>query len=135
MDRAHRRSPRFAAITAAIAACLGTAACGGGSSRKPPSQADIAKIAGSVSDIVYQCQSVATGFIAAPDAATIKRDVNSLVSANQRVQADASFVLGSESALKRKTTLNKEIALAAHNLQLGDCSPAQAKRLQDEVDH
>jgi hypothetical protein len=116
------------------AVCLALGACGG-ATRKPPSQADIATIASSVSDIVYQCQSVATGFIAAPDAPTIKRDVNSLVSANHRVEADASFVLGSQSALKRKTTLSKEIALATHNLQLGNCSPAQAKRLQDEVGH
>jgi hypothetical protein len=134
MERAHRHSPRSAAVAAAIAACVGIAACGGGSSRKPPSQADIATISRSVSDIVYQCQSVATGFIAAPDKATIERDVNSLVSANQRVQADATFVLGSQSALRRKTTLSKEIALAAHNLQLGKCSPSQAKRLQDQID-
>ncbi len=122
------------AVAGVVAACLALVACGG-STRKPPSQADIATIASSVSDIVYQCQSVATGFIAAPDASTIRRDVNSLVSANHRVESDASFVLGSQSALKRKTTLSKEIALAAHNLQLGNCSPAQAKRLQDEVGH
>ena len=135
MVRIHRRSRHGAAGAAVLAACFALSACGGGASRKPPSQADIAKIAASVSDIVYQCQSVATGFIAAPDATTIKRDVSSLVSANQRLQADASFVLGSQSALRRKTTLSKEIALAAHNLQLGNCSPAQATRLQDEVGH
>ena len=134
MVRIHRRSRHGAAGAAVLAACFALSACGG-ASRKPPSQADIAKIAASVSDIVYQCQSVATGFIAAPDATTIKRDVSSLVSANQRLQADASFVLGSQSALRRKTTLSKEITLAAHNLQLGNCSPAQATRLQDEVGH
>jgi hypothetical protein len=135
MPRTPRHSRRVATVAGAAAACLALAACGGGSSRKPPSEADVAAISRSVSDIVYQCQSVATGFVAAPDAATIKRDVNSLVSANERVQADASFVLGSQSPLRRKTTLSKEIALAAHNLQLGDCSPAQAKRLQAEVAH
>ncbi len=135
MEHTPRRSPRAAAIAAAIAACFAVVACGGGSDRKPPTQADITKIATSVSDIVYQCQSVATGFIAAPDATTIDRDVNSLVSANQHVQADASFTVGSQSVLKRKTTLSHEIALAAHNLQLGNCSPTQAKRLQDELDH
>lgn len=125
---------RIAVVPASFAACLALVACGG-TTRKPPSQADIAAIGRSVSDIVYQCQSVASGFIAAPDAGEIKRDVNSLVSANHRVQGNARFVLGSQSPLERKTTLSKEIALAAHNLLLGNCSPAQAKRLQDEVGH
>jgi hypothetical protein len=134
MARTHGHSRCAVAGAGVVAACLALVACGG-STREPPSQADIATIVSSVSDIVYQCQSVATGFIASPDASTIKRDVNSLLSANDRVEADASFVLGSQSALRRKTTLSKEIALAAHNLQLGNCSPAQAKRLQDEVGH
>jgi hypothetical protein len=134
MNRTSLDRRRRAAGLASVVACLALVACGG-TTRKPPSQADIAAIGRSVSDIVYQCQSVANGFIAVPDAGEIRRDVNSLVSANHRVQADASFVLGSQSPLERKTTLSKEIALAAHNLQLGNCSPAQAKRLQGEVGH
>jgi hypothetical protein len=96
---------------------------------------DVAKIATAVSDIVYQCQSVATGFIAAPDDASLARDVNSLVNADRRVLSNAAFVLGATSGIMRRTTLSKEMALAGRNLTNAGCSPAQAQRLQRALDH
>jgi hypothetical protein len=113
-------------------ACLTLAACGD-SSRRPPTQRDVATIATAVSDIVYQCQSVATGFIAAPDAASLQRDVKSLLDADRRVRSDASFTVGSRAGITRKTTLSKEMALAARNLTNANCAPAQAKRLRQAL--
>jgi hypothetical protein len=111
---------------------LALAACGD-APRHSPTQGDVATIASAVSDIVYQCQSVATGFIAAPDATTLTRDVNSLVNTSRRVLSNAAFVLGSSAGITRKTTLNKEIALAERNLMNANCAPGQAKRLLHAV--
>jgi hypothetical protein len=90
----------------------------------------VARITAAVSDIVYQCQSVASGFIAAPDATSLAKDVNALMDADRRVLSNVTFVVGSPAGITRRTTLSREIALAEHNLLTGDCSRAQAERLQ-----
>src|SRR5258705_11447911 len=72
------RRIRVAAALLVGWACLTLAACGD-APRRPPTQRDVATIAAAVSDIVYQCQSVAAGFIAAPDRASLTRDVNLLL--------------------------------------------------------
>ena len=123
------RCIRVAAAVLAGWACLTLAACGD-APRRPPTQRDIATIAAAVSDIVYQCQSVAAGFIAAPDTASLTRDVNLLVNVDHHVRSDATFALGSTAGTTRKTTLRKEISLAGRNLSNANCAPAQAKRLQ-----
>lgn len=125
-----RPSSAFATAVAVIAACATAAGCGGGSSKpKPqPSQRDVAIITTSVSDVVFQCQSAAAEFIAAPDHSALKRDVDRLVSAAARLRADAPF----RSARGPRTTLRQQLALAARNLR-ARCSPEQAARLDDAI--
>lgn len=82
-----------------------------------------------MSDILYQCQSVAAGFVASADAVSVRRDVEVLVAAYHRVRPDAPFVVRGASGIEVRTTLRRQIALAAANLQNGGCAPAQARRL------
>lgn len=109
--------------------CLTLAGCGS-TPRRNPTQRDVATIGAAVSDIVYQCQSVAAGFIAAPDPGSLKHDVNSLLKVDQDVRANATFQVGSAVGIRRKTTLSKEVGLAARNLMNANCAPAEAKRLE-----
>jgi hypothetical protein len=108
--------------------CILCGGCGGNSKRLPTS-ADIAAIAASLSDVVYQCGSVAAGYIAAPDQGLLERDVRRLASVVDRVRPDARFVLGSPPAA-RTTSLRKEVALAVHELNKVGCPHQQARRLQ-----
>jgi hypothetical protein len=123
-----RPSSAVATVVAVIAACATAAGCGGGPSKPLPSQRDVAVITTSVSDVVYQCQSAAAEFIAAPDHGALKRDVDRLVSAAARLRADAPF----RSARGPRTTLRQQLALAARNLR-ARCSPEQAARLDDAI--
>lgn len=97
-----------------------------------PSQRDIDATAAAVSDIVFQCQSVAAGYIAQPDAPSLERDVDVLVSVFRRVRPDDSFRLGSRGSMTRTTTVRRELALAERNLRDGGCSTGQAERLRGE---
>jgi hypothetical protein len=110
-------------------ACIIAAGCGG-ADKRAPTQRDEAAIATAVSDIVTQCQSVAAGFIAGPDNASLRRDVDALVRTYGRVRADTRFVLGSSSGVTLATTARKELSLAAENLAVARCAPRQATRLQ-----
>jgi hypothetical protein len=108
--------------------CLAATACG--SKAKPaPSRQDVATVAQSVSDIAYQCQSVAAGYVAGVDSASIKTDVNALLRVWGRARPDANFDVGA-----LHTTLRKEVELAQANLQGGACATAQAQRLARVVD-
>ena len=109
---------------AVVMAGAATAGCGAGHSKPPPNQRDIAVITASVSDIVFQCQSAAAQYIAGPDRNALKRDVDSLVSAAARLQADAPV----RAARGQRTTLRQQLALAARNLR-ADCSRELATRL------
>lgn len=113
---------------AIAAACAAIAGCGGGTSKSPPSQRDVAVITASVSDILYQCQAAAAQYIAGPDHKALQRDVDRLVSAADRLQADAPF----RSALGPRTTLRSQLELAARNLR-ARCAPQQATRLDDAI--
>jgi hypothetical protein len=112
---------------AVAAACLAVTACGGasGPARRPPTGHDVAVIAQAMSDVVYQCQSVAVGLTANPDAAAIRRDVDALLGAYRRVQPDAKLTIG-----PLHTTLRRELGLARANLQAG-CATGAARRLAD----
>ena len=85
----------------------------------------------SVGDIVYQCRSVAAGFIAEPDRAQLNRDVEALLSTYERVNADARFTVGTAPAPTRRTTVRAELRLARR--QLAACEPRLARQL-DVVD-
>ena len=106
---------------------LAVTGCGGAAKRAPTRQ-DVATIAASLSDIVYQCQSVAAGFVASVDDAWIKKDVDALLQVSRRVRADARFAAGA-----LHSTLHKELGLARANLQGGGCAAAQARRLSGAV--
>lgn len=116
-------------VVAASAIALGCG--GGGPSKRQPSERDVALIAASVADVVYQCQSAAAGFIAGPDREALSRDVDRLVDVAGRVQADAKFRVSARAS--GPTTLREQVAVAERSLR-ADCSPQQAKRLEGAVD-
>ncbi|MEN3284752.1 MAG: hypothetical protein V7607_5892 [Solirubrobacteraceae bacterium] len=113
-----------------VAACAIALGCGGGSSKRPPGERDVAVIAASVADVVYQCQSAAAGFIAGPDRDALTRDVDRLVDVAGRVEADARFRASARAS--GTTTLREQLAVAVRSLR-ADCSPQQAKRLEGAV--
>src|SRR5438309_294087 len=104
---------RVDVVVAAVAICVVMTACADAprSVKHTPTKQDVATIAGAVSDIVYQCQSVAAGFVASADAPSLERDVTALVHAYRRVRADAPITIGT-----RHTTLRQQLALAEANL-------------------
>jgi hypothetical protein len=103
--------------------------CGGGSSKREPTQRDIALIGTAVGDVVYQCQAAAAGFIAGPDRAAVKRDVDRLVALVADVELDAKFRFPKRA---QPTTLRAQAQQAARSLR-SDCAPEQAKRLDDAL--
>jgi hypothetical protein len=113
-----------------VACCATAAGCGGGgSSKRAPTQRDVAVIGAAVSDVVYQCQSAAAGFIAGPDRTAVARDVDRLVAVAADVEADARFRFTGRA---QPTTLRRQLEQAARSLRSG-CAPAQAHRLNDAV--
>ena len=104
-------------------------ACGSGVARRAPTQRDIDRILSAMSDIVYQCESVATGYVAGADEASLRHDVDALVSASQQVRGNASFVVQAGDGQGERTTLSKQLTLAEENLGQADCSPGQARRI------
>lgn len=107
---------------------MSIAGCGS-NTKTAPTQQDVVAIGAAVSDIVYQCQSVATGFTAGPDLSALRRDVDTLLNVSKHVRPDARFVSGSASGVTPTTNLRQQISLATQNLTLAACAPAQAKRL------
>jgi hypothetical protein len=81
-------------------------------------------IAGAMSDIVLQCQSVQAGLTESVDATAIGHDVDALLRVYRHVRADAQLTIG-----QLHTTPRRELELARANLQGGGCSPHAAKRL------
>jgi hypothetical protein len=127
--RRHGRVWNIVGTTVTVTlACVAIAACGGTSRRNPTSR-DTAVVARSLSDIVYQCQSVAAGFIAAADHVALKRDVDALLVLYSHVERSAPLVFRSPSGSTRRTTLLAELALARGNLEDAQCSPTQARRI------
>ena len=110
----------------ALAAAVALAGCGE-NEKPPPSPDDIARVGSSVGDIVFQCQSVAAGFIAEPDRSQIARDVDTLLQTLERVSADARYTAGTKPGPTRRTSLHGELQLARRELAV--CDPRQAERL------
>jgi hypothetical protein len=84
-----------------------------------------------MSDIIYQCQSVAAGYLSSADSASLRRDADALLDAYHRLRADATIPIGAPPWL----TLRRELALALTNLQQSGCSEAQARRIAAAVGH
>jgi hypothetical protein len=115
-------------------ACAIAGGCGGAAARAPTQQDAIA-VGAAVSDIVYQCQSVAAGFTASPDSRLLRKDVDTLLRTYHSVRPDAPFVIGSSSGVPVTTNLRRTLALAAANLATATCAPQQARRLQSALGH
>lgn len=116
---------------ASLAVAVAVAACG--SEPKPsPKPDDIAVVGSSVGDIVYQCESVAAGFVAEPDDAQLKRDVNALLAAADRVDPDAEYKAGAAPGPTRRTSVRGELRLARRILKT--CDPPLAKRLEAAIE-
>lgn len=114
------------------ASCLLASGCGG-TPKRAPTERDIRTISAAMSDIVYQCQSVAAGFTASADTRSLRTDVDELLGVYRRVRADAPFAVGGSSGLKLHTTVRKQLAVAAGNLENGGCFPVQARRIAATV--
>jgi hypothetical protein len=116
-----------------IALAVASALVGCGSESKPaPAPRDIAAVGSSVGDIVYQCQSVAAGFIDAPDRAQLTRDVDVLLRTFERVSGDTHFKVGTAPGPTRSTSLRGELRLARSKLSA--CEPGLARRLDAAVE-
>jgi hypothetical protein len=76
-----------------------------------------------VSDIVYQCQSVAAGLVAGVDGPSIRHDVTMLLRVYRGVRPEARIAIG-----PGRTTPRRELTVAQANLEAG-CAVAQARRL------
>jgi hypothetical protein len=115
-----RRSVIALAATSALMGC-------GSESKPAPAPRDIAAVGSSVGDIVYQCQSVAAGFIEAPDRAQLTRDVDVLLKTFERVSGDTRFKVGTAPGPTRSTSVRGELRLARS--KLSSCEPRLARRL------
>jgi hypothetical protein len=115
-------------------ACPLASGCGGAAAQAPTEQ-DAVAVGAAVSDIVFQCQSVAAGFIASPDSGLLRHDVDALLRTYHRVRPSAPIVIGSTNGSPVTTNLRRELALAAANLAPASCAPQQARRLQSALGH
>jgi hypothetical protein len=108
--------------------CAGALVLGCGEDPKPaPEPRDIDAIGASVADIVVQCGSVRRGFVEEPDRDTLRRDVEYLRDALDRLDPDARFRVA---AAGEATTLREQARLAVRQLERG-CAPDQATALGD----
>jgi hypothetical protein len=82
-----------------------------------------------MSDIVYQCESVATGYVASADEPSLLRDVDALLNAYRHVSSDAQFAIQTPNGPGERTTLRKQLTLAEGSLGNANCSPGQAHRI------
>ncbi len=136
MHRQARASPRWRTPTWVIAGLCGLtftsvalSACGGSAARPAPTQGQVNRILTAMSDIVYQCESVATGYVASADGPSLVRDVDALVNAYRHVSGDAQFAIRTPSGPGERTTLRKQLTLAEGSLANANCSPGQAQRI------
>jgi hypothetical protein len=126
-----RFSARFAAAIATL--CFLLAACGGAEKKEEPRPEDVDAVAAAMSDLVYQCGSYTAGHIAEPDREALERDVETLLDASDRLEADSSLEIGKGTAVARSTTLREELRLGARVLGDG-CVPELGDRLTEAAD-
>jgi hypothetical protein len=108
---------------------VGALAGCGSDPKPPPGQKDIAQVGRAVSDVVYECQSAAAGYVAGPDRAGLERDVKALLAAFGRVDPDARYTLGTAPGPTRRTTVRGELRLARRTL--ATCDRGLARRLDN----
>jgi hypothetical protein len=120
---------RIVAAVGLLTACAAAVGCGGGDAKRTPTQRDIAVMGAAVSDVVYQCQAAAAGYIAGPDRAAVTRDVARLAGLAVDVEPDARFRFAGRA---QETTLRAQVQQAARSLR-ADCAPEQARRLDDAL--
>ena len=129
MASSGRGRSRVVATVIASIVCLLVGGCGG--AKNPPTQRDVNVVAAAMADIVYQCQSVAAGYLSSADSAGLRRDVNALLDAYHRLRADATIPIGA----RHRLTLRRELVLAQTILRQSGCSEGQAGRIAAAVGH
>jgi hypothetical protein len=115
-----RRQGIALAVASALVGC-------GGEAKPAPAPRDIAAVGSSVGDIVFQCQSVAAGFIDEPDRKQLTHDVDVLLGTFERVSGDARYKVGKAPGPTRSTSVRGELRLARN--RLAACEPGLARRL------
>jgi hypothetical protein len=115
-----------AALAIGCACCL--AGCGGDEPKVDPSQRDVARLVAAFADVVYQCRAVQAGYVDRIDARLVKRDVDFLVDAWDRLRPDSRF-----RTTTGPSTLRRQSRLTLRQLEDG-CAPERANRLQEAMD-
>jgi hypothetical protein len=105
-----RCTPALLVLVVASAGC-------GSEERPPPTQREIERVGALVGEIVYECRSFESGFVAEPDRRTLERD------------ADASFTVGEAPGPVRRTSVDGELDVARRALE--GCDPVMERRLRE----
>jgi hypothetical protein len=103
-------------------------ACDGDQPKVTPDGRDATRIVATVSDVVYQCLAVEAGYTDRVEARQVKRDVDYLVSAWDRLRADSRFRTATG-----WTTLRQQSRVAVRRLEEG-CAPEEATRLESAME-
>ena len=103
-------------------------ACDGDEPKVTPDGRDAARIGAAVTDVIYQCLAPEAGYTDRVDARQVDRDVDYLVSAWDRLRADARFRTATGS-----TTLREQSKTAVRRLEAG-CAPKEATRLEQAME-
>jgi hypothetical protein len=88
----------------------------------------VARLAAAFADVVYQCRAVQAGYVDRIDARLIKRDVDFLVDAWDRLRPDSRFRTAAG-----PSTLRRQSRLTVRQLEDG-CAPEQADRLEETME-
>lgn len=103
------------------------AACDGDEPKVEPTRHDVDRLLAAVSDIVTQCQAVEAGYVSKVDIASVRRDVDHLVNAAERLRGESRFGTATGTS-----TVGRQVRLALRRLE--GCAPAQAARLADALE-
>jgi hypothetical protein len=103
------------------------AGCDGDQPKVAPDRRDIDQLVTAVSDVVTQCQAVEAGYVTRVEVASVRRDVDHLVDAAERLRAESRFATRAG-----VSTVGRQVRLALRRLR--GCAPAQAVRLEDALD-
>jgi hypothetical protein len=115
-------------LALAIACACFLVACDGDEPKVEPSQGDVDRLLAAVSNVVYQCGAVQAGFVDRIDARVVKRDVDFVVDAWDRLRPDARFRTPTGTSTLRR---GSRVLIR----RLGDgCAPKQADRLREAME-
>jgi hypothetical protein len=116
------------ALAVVICCTCALAACAGEEPKAVPGKRDVDRLLAAVSDVVYQCGAVDAGYVKNVDAASIKRDVDFMVDAWDRLRPDSRFRTATGTS-----TLGRQARLVVRRLEAG-CAPSQGARLREALE-